>query len=93
MRGLGNPESLESCSHGAGRLMSRSGAKTQISEAAFAASLAGTFSSASRGYLDEAPPAYKDIDLVIARQRDLIDVVHTLCPIITIKGDSKAKDD
>lgn len=93
VRGLGSEASFQSCSHGAGRVMGRNVARKIISPDAFAASLAGTFSRASMSYVDEAPLAYKDVDLVIDRQRDLIDVVHTLRPIITIKGDSKARED
>ncbi|CAA9556523.1 MAG: RNA-2',3'-PO4:RNA-5'-OH ligase [uncultured Thermomicrobiales bacterium] len=93
VRGRGNPLSLESCSHGAGRRMSRGQAKKEISERAFAGSIAGTFSKPSMGYVDEAPPAYKDIETVIGRQVDLIDVVHTLRPLATVKGDSKARED
>ncbi len=73
--------------------MGRNAAKKAISEADFAASLSGTFSRASRSYLDEAPGAYKDIETVIGRQRDLVAVVHTLRPLITLKGDSRAKED
>lgn len=93
VRGLGNPESFSSCSHGAGRRMSRSQARKVISEAEFSASLAGTHTKASAGYIDEAPGAYKDVTLVIDRQRDLIDVLHTLRPLLTVKGDSRARDD
>jgi tRNA-splicing ligase RtcB len=93
VRGKGNEESLMSCSHGAGRQMGRKAAQQAITEAAFVASLAGTFSKPSRSYIDEAPGAYKDIGTVIARQGDLVDVVHTLRPIITLKGDSRAKED
>ena len=93
VRGRGNPLSLESCSHGAGRRMSRSAAKTKITEERFKRSLEGTFSTASMGYVDEAPGAYKDIETVIGRQIDLIDVVHTLRPLATVKGDSKARED
>lgn len=93
VRGLGNKESFESCSHGAGRQMSRKAAKERISEEVFASSLAGTYSRASMAYVDEAPAAYKDIDLVIERQADLIEVVTRLRPVITIKGDSRAKED
>ena len=93
VRGRGNPLSLESCSHGAGRRMSRSAAKKAISEQAFGDSIKGTYSKASMGYVDEAPAAYKDIETVIGRQVDLIDVVHTLRPVATVKGDSKARED
>ena len=44
-------------------------------------------------YVDEAPAAYKDISTVIERQLDLVEIVHTLRPIITLKGDSRAKED
>jgi tRNA-splicing ligase RtcB len=44
-------------------------------------------------YVDEAPGAYKDIDIVIERQRDLIEVMHTLQPVMTVKGDSRARED
>ena len=93
VRGLGNEHSLKSCSHGAGRRMGRNVARKTITEAEFAASLDGTHSKASASYIDEAPAAYKPIDVVIARQADLVDIVHTLQPIITIKGDSRARED
>ena len=93
VRGLGNPESLQSCSHGAGRRMGRNVAKKTISEAEFVKSLEGTHSKASMSYVDEAPGAYKNIAKVIGRQLDLIAIEHTLKPLITIKGDSKARED
>lgn len=93
VRGRGNEHSLKSCSHGAGRRLGRNAARKTITEAEFVASLAGTHSKPSRSYLDEAPGAYKDIDTVIGRQADLIEIVHTLRPLITLKGDSRAKED
>lgn len=93
VRGLGNEQSLKSCSHGADRRMGRNVAKKSITETQFAASLEGTYSKASMNYVDEAPLAYKDIETVIARQMDLIEVVHALTPIMTVKGDSRAKED
>jgi tRNA-splicing ligase RtcB len=93
VRGLGNPESFMSCSHGAGRVMGRNAARKAITSEVFAASLAGTHSRASMSYVDEAPGAYKDIDIVIERQRDLIEVMHTLQPVMTVKGDSRARED
>jgi tRNA-splicing ligase RtcB len=93
VRGKGNPESFSSCSHGAGRRMGRKQAKRTYDESALRDALAGTFTRPSRGFLDEAPQVYKDVTQVIARQSDLVDVVHTLRPIVTVKGDSKAKDD
>jgi tRNA-splicing ligase RtcB len=93
VRGLGNPESFSSCSHGAGRRMGRNQAKRTIDEAGLKASLAGTFTKPSMGFVDEAPGAYKDVTKVIAQQSDLVEIVHTLRPLITAKGDSRAKDD
>jgi tRNA-splicing ligase RtcB (3'-phosphate/5'-hydroxy nucleic acid ligase) len=93
VRGLGNEESFRSCSHGAGRRMGRNAARKAITPAEFAASLDGTYSKASMSYVDEAPAAYKDVDVVISRQTDLVEVVHTLQPIITVKGDSRARED
>jgi tRNA-splicing ligase RtcB (3'-phosphate/5'-hydroxy nucleic acid ligase) len=93
IRGKGVGESFESCSHGAGRAMSRSRARSKISESQFAASLEGTFSRPSISYVDEAPGAYKNIKVVLDRQKDLVDVVHRLRPIITLKGDSRARED
>lgn len=93
VRGLGNPESFASCSHGAGRQMGRKQAKKRIDEATLRASLAGTFTRPSMGFVDEAPGAYKDVTRVIAQQSDLVEIFHTLRPLITVKGDSRAKDD
>jgi tRNA-splicing ligase RtcB len=93
VRGRGNEESFASCSHGAGRRMGRKQAKRSLDEAALKAALAGTHTRPSLGFLDEAPQAYKDVTKVLAQQQDLVEIVHTLQPIITVKGDSKAKDD
>ncbi len=93
VRGKGNELSFNSCSHGAGRRMSRTAARNAVTPSAFEASLKGTFSQPSMGYADEAPQAYKNIATVIGRQTDLVDILHELRPIITIKGDSRAKDD
>ncbi len=93
VRGRGNPASFASCSHGAGRRLGRNQARKAITEAAFKTALTGTHTRPSKGYIDEAPQAYKDITEVLARQADLVEIVHTLTPIITVKGDSKAKDD
>jgi tRNA-splicing ligase RtcB (3'-phosphate/5'-hydroxy nucleic acid ligase) len=93
VRGKGNPLSFNSCSHGAGRLMSRKAARKLVTESTFQSALEGTYSKPSMGYADEAPQAYKDIRAVIERQQDLVEIAHTLRPIITIKGDSRAKED
>ncbi|CAA9544397.1 MAG: RNA-2',3'-PO4:RNA-5'-OH ligase [uncultured Thermomicrobiales bacterium] len=93
VRGRGNPDSFASCSHGAGRRMGRRQARRAIDQAAFKAALAGTHTRASAGYLDEAPQAYKDVTEVVSRQADLVEIVHTLRPLVTVKGDSRAKED
>ncbi|MER3437865.1 MAG: RtcB family protein, partial [Chloroflexota bacterium] len=93
VRGRGNPESFQSCSHGAGRKMGRRQAMRSLDEQALKEALAGTFTTPSRGFLDEAPQVYKDVTVVLARQQDLVDIVHTLRPLVTIKGDSRAKED
>jgi tRNA-splicing ligase RtcB len=77
VRGLGNEESFNSCSHGAGRAMGRKAAKRALNTGEFAEALTGTFSTASAGYLDEAPQAYKNIDLVVGAQDELVSVVSS----------------
>jgi len=86
VRGLGNPESFHSCSHGAGRRMSRTQAKKQFTLADLAHQTAGVECRKDRGVLDEIPGAYKDIDAVMARQDDLVEVVATLKQILCVKG-------
>ena len=93
VEGRGNAESFASCSHGAGRRMGRNQAKRSIDEAGLKRALQETFTRPSLGFIDEAPQAYKDVTKVIAQQSDLVSIVHTLRPLITVKGDSKAKDD
>lgn len=86
VRGKGNPESFHSCSHGAGRVMSRGEAKRQISLADHEAATVGVECRKDAGVLDESPAAYKDIDAVMAAQVDLIEVVHTLKQVLCVKG-------
>jgi len=86
VRGKGNPESFCSCSHGAGRAMSRGQAKKEISLDQHVAAMQGIEARTDVGVLDESPAAYKDINSVMAAQADLIDVVHTLRQIINVKG-------
>jgi len=95
VHGKGNLDSYASCSHGAGRKMGRNVAKKTFDVDLVNIELedAATFTTITKGQLDEAPGAYKDIATVIGRQRDLIDIVHTLRPLRTVKGDSRAKDD
>jgi tRNA-splicing ligase RtcB len=86
VRGKGNRESFCSCSHGAGRRMSRSKAKRLFVVADLEAQTAGIECRKDQGVLDEIPAAYKDIDVVMANQTDLVDVVHTLRQVLCIKG-------
>ena len=86
VRGLGNPESLCSCSHGAGRRMSRTAAKRKFSREDLAAQTLGIECRKDGGVLDEIPGAYKDIDAVMANQSDLVEVVHTLKQVVCVKG-------
>jgi tRNA-splicing ligase RtcB len=86
VRGKGNPESFCSCSHGAGRHMSRSEAKRKFDRFDLAAQTAGIECRKDVGVVDEIPAAYKDIDKVMAHQTDLVEVVHTLRQVVCIKG-------
>jgi len=86
VRGLGNPESFHSCSHGAGRLYSRHQAKKQFSLEDHINATKGIECRKDLSVIDETPSAYKDIDQVIDAQKDLVEVVHTLKQIIVIKG-------
>ncbi len=86
VRGLGNPDSYESCSHGAGRVLSRSEAKRRYSVEDHVAATAGVECRKDSGVLDETPMAYKDIDKVMEAQKDLVDVVHTLKQVVCVKG-------
>ncbi len=86
VRGLGNADSLCSCSHGAGRRMSRSAAKRKFSRADLEAQTAGVECRKDGGVIDEIPAAYKDIDAVMANQADLVEVVHTLKQVVCVKG-------
>jgi len=86
VRGKGNKDAYCSCSHGAGRVMSRGAAKRQFSEADIAVQTAGVECRKDPGILDELPGAYKDIDAVMAQQTDLVEVVHTLKQVLCVKG-------
>ena len=86
MRGLGNPESFESCSHGAGRVMSRTKAKKLFSVEDQVRATEGVECRKDANVIDEIPMAYKDIDAVMAAQRDLVEVVHTLKQVVCVKG-------
>ncbi len=86
VRGLGNPDSFCSCSHGAGRTMSRTEAKRRFSIADHEAATTGVECRKDAGVIDETPAAYKDIDAVMAAQSDLVEVLHTLKQIVCVKG-------
>lgn len=86
VRGKGNPDSLCSCSHGAGRSMSRSEARRRFNQFDLAEQTAGIECRKDGGVVDEIPAAYKDIDAVMAHQSDLVEVVHTLRQVVCIKG-------
>ena len=86
VRGKGNPESFESCSHGAGRAMSRTEAKRRFTVADHAAATAGIECRKDADVIDETPAAYKAIDAVMEAQRDLVEVVATLRQVLCVKG-------
>jgi tRNA-splicing ligase RtcB len=86
VRGKGNPESFSSCSHGAGRAMSRSEAKRRFSVADHIAATAGVECRKDEDVIDETPMAYKPIDAVMEAQKDLVEIVHTLRQVVCVKG-------
>ena len=86
VRGKGNPESFCSCSHGAGRAMSRGKAKEKFSVEDHAKATAGIECRKDEGVIDETPGAYKDIDAVMAAQADLVEIVATLRQVVCVKG-------
>ena len=86
VRGKGNAESFCSCSHGAGRVMSRNEAKRRFTLADHARDTAGVECRKDADVIDETPKAYKDIDAVMAAQADLVEVVHTLRQVVCVKG-------
>ncbi len=86
VRGKGNPESFDSCSHGAGRSMSRTKAKKLFTVEDHAAATAGVECRKDAEVVDETPAAYKSIDAVMAAQADLVEIVYTLKQIVCVKG-------
>ena len=86
VKGKGNHDSYCSCSHGAGRLMSRSKAKDTYTLDDLIEQTAGVECRKDKGIIDEIPAAYKPIDQVMANQQDLVDVVATLKQVICVKG-------
>ena len=86
LRGKGNAESFESCSHGAGRVMSRGEAKRRFTLIDHRAATEGVECRKDKDVIDETPAAYMDIDAVMEAQRDLVEVVHTLEQVLCVKG-------
>jgi tRNA-splicing ligase RtcB len=86
VRGKGNLESYCSCSHGAGRIMSRTEAKKRFSLTDLIAQTEGVMIKQDAGLVDEIPGAYKRIDEVMENQKDLVEVVHTLKQVLNVKG-------
>jgi len=86
VEGLGNADSLCSCSHGAGRKMSRNQAKRTISLEQHAAAMHGIEARLDADVLDESPAAYKDIGAVMAAQSDLVTIRHRLRQVVNVKG-------
>ncbi len=84
--GKGDADSFQSCSHGAGRRMSRGEAKRNFTLADHRRATEGVECRKDKGVIDETPMAYKDIDAVMAAQEDLVEVVHTLKQVVCIKG-------
>ena len=86
VRGLGNPESFDSCSHGAGRIMSRTEAKKLVTLDEHIRDTEGVECRKDVGVIDETPKAYKPIEAVMAAQADLVEIVHTLKQVVCVKG-------
>ena len=86
VRGKGNPESFMSCSHGAGRAMSRTQARKRFTVADQIKATEGVECRKDADVIDEIPMAYKDINAVMAAQSDLVDVVYTLKQVLCVKG-------
>ncbi len=86
VRGLGNDEAFHSSSHGAGRTMSRTAAKKAFSLADHEKATAGIECRKDEEVIDETPGAYKSIEAVMAAQRDLVEVAHTLRQVVCVKG-------
>jgi len=86
VRGIGNAQSFDSCSHGAGRVMSRTEAKKVVTLDEHIADTEGVSCRKDEGVIDESPRAYKPIEAVMAAQADLVEIVHTLKQVVCVKG-------
>lgn len=87
VEGLGNPDSFHSCSHGAGRKMSRTKAREMFNEEDLKKQTEGVECRKDKNLVDEIPGAYKDIDVVMENQKDLVKPIFQLKQILCIKGD------
>jgi len=86
VEGKGNPDSLYSSSHGAGRVMGRKEAQNSTTVSDFKKAMEGITAKVDKDTLDESPFAYKDIDEVMRLQTDLVTVKHRIMPLINVKG-------
>ncbi|MCE9597195.1 MAG: RtcB family protein [Spirochaetia bacterium] len=86
VRGKGNPDSFHSCSHGAGRAMSRTAANKRFTVEDHIRATQGVECRKDEGVIDETPGAYKNIDLVMEAQKELVDIVYTLRQVLCVKG-------
>ena len=86
VEGLGNPDSFHSCSHGAGRAMSRREARRRFNVSDLAEQTLGIECRKDVDVIDEIPSAYKDIDVVMENQTDLVTIKHTLKQVLNVKG-------
>ena len=86
VRGKGNPVSFNSAPHGAGRNFSRTEARKRITMEELEKAMEGKEWNHSKEFIDEAPSAYKDIDVVMENAKELVEIVHTFNQIINVKG-------
>ena len=86
VKGRGTPESFNSCSHGAGRKMSRGAAKRAFTKDDLARQTAGVECRKDIGVLDEIPGAYKSIEAVMKNQKDLVEIVAEIKQVVCVKG-------
>jgi len=86
VKGKGNRDSWSSCSHGAGRLMSRTLAKKTIKQDQFELVMSGIVCDTDPNLIDEAPACYKDLETVMKDQDALVEIEHRLLPLINVKG-------
>lgn len=86
VRGLGSDQSWHSCSHGAGRVMSRTQAKKSVDLESYREQIKGVECRLDGGVIDESPCCYKDIDQVMSAQNDLVEIVHMLKQVVCVKG-------